>query len=157
MLQSPSSNLKNKSYILFCVFQRIPVQQSSEIPHWSPQCAALCPIMRGWNFSVGWFVQDVTGHMSVLTTKWQPVNFGYNFPIPRPTHHSNNGNNQKGAYGKFMEGILLQVPTDRETTSLSANSCRLGEQKEQLTYRFALFYSSLCILSQIPFLLGLLI
>lgn len=116
-------------------------------------------VLKGWNFSMGWFIQDVTGHMSVLTTKWQPVNFGYNFPIPRPTHHSNNGNNQKGAYRKFIEEILLRVPADTETTSSSANSCRLGEQKEQLTYRSALFYSysSLCILSQIPFLLGLLI
>lgn len=96
---------------------------------------------------MGWFKQDVTGHMSVLTTKRQQVNFGYNFPILRPTNHSNNGDNQNSAYEKFMEGILLEVPTDKETTSLSANSCRLGEQNEQLRYRFALFYSSLCIVS----------
>lgn len=55
-----------------------------------------------------------------------------------------------------MEGIL-RVPTDTETTSSSANCCRLGEQKEQLTYRFALFYSSLHIPLWIPFLLRLLI
>lgn len=97
-------------------------------------------IMKGWNFC-GLVYTGCEGHMSVLTTKWQPVNFGYNFPILRPTHHSNNGNNQKGAYGKIMEGILLRLPTGTETTSSSANSCRLGEQKEQLTYRFALFYA----------------
>lgn len=141
------------------MFQKIPVQQSSEIP---PLVTSVCcfvsleGIMRGWNFSGGWFIQDVTGHMSALTAKWQLENFGYNFPIPIPTHHSNNGNNQKGAYGKFMEGILLRVPTDTETTFSSAKSCRLGEQKEQLTYGFALFYSSLCILSWKPFSLGLL-
>lgn len=54
-----------------------------------------------------------------------------------------------------MEGILLRVPTDTKTTSSSANSCRLGKQKEQLTYGFALFHSSLCILAWKPFLLGL--
>lgn len=147
---------KTKSYILLCVFQRIPVQQSSEIPLGHLNVPLWVPSWRdheGMELLWGLVYTGCDREHVCAYLKVQPVNFGYNFPIPRPTHHSNNGNNQKGAYGKSVEWILLRVPTGTKTTSSSANSCRLGEQKEQLTYEFALFYSSLCILSWKPFLL----